>query len=155
MVGGIFVLTLAQRIKCVSSSRYFIPSFKANWHKANEYCFFLGMRLALTDSVERHNAVVEEAKRSEVLDVAATVLWLGASDLGQEGLFYWHATGARVRFMNWRSDNPDDFGGVEDCVALVNIPDKGWHWHANDAGCEAEHYFICENDEHGQEIKEF
>ncbi|XP_053688638.1 collectin-10-like [Sabethes cyaneus] len=154
-MAGLAVLALAEQIKCTSSNRFHIPNLRANWHRATEYCFSLGMQLAIADSEEDHTKMVKFISESEVYNNESTVVWIGASDLAQEGVFYWHASGQRLRYTNWRSDNPDDFGGQEDCVNLVNIPASGWHWHANDAGCIAAHYFICENVHPKQAIELF
>ncbi|XP_065073342.1 C-type lectin 37Db-like [Ochlerotatus camptorhynchus] len=138
-------LSLAQQIKCRSPTRYMIPEFKANWFKATEYCFSLGMQLAVTNSKQHHDRIVEVVKSSPIYKEEDTVVLLGDNDLGEEGVFYWHSTGVRLTYAHWQTGQPDNWKGMEDCVALVNIPASGWNWVANDGSCESIHYFVCEN----------
>ncbi|XP_055606467.1 perlucin-like [Uranotaenia lowii] len=146
VLGGFFLLTsIGQQIKCVSSTRYLIPNFTANWHRANEYCFYLGMQLAIVETPGEHQIIASLVKDSEIFDVNRTVVWLGASDLGQEGIFYWHATGLRLKYAAWGRGQPDDWRGQEDCLVMANVPNNGWSWIANDSNCTAWYYFVCEN----------
>lgn len=120
-----------------------INPLQANWFKAAEYCFSLGMQLAITNSKEDHDRIVEAVKASPIYNAQDTIVFLGGNDLGEEGVFYWHSTGVRLAYAHWQSGQPDNWKGIEDCVALVNIP--GWNWVANDGSCESVHYFVCEN----------
>lgn len=113
------------------------------------------MQLAIVETAEEHSKIVELAKDSDVFKADDFVMWIGADDLGEEGRFVWHATGERVRYANWRSGQPDDNQKLEDCVAIMNIPATGWHWHANDVPCWNSSYFICENVDQRQQIGTF
>ncbi|XP_055620293.1 C-type lectin 37Db-like [Toxorhynchites rutilus septentrionalis] len=146
IVAGLFcVFAVAQRIHCTSPVRYYVSDFRANWYRATEYCFYMGMQPVIVETAEEHNKVIEVVKDSNVFTNDSFIAWIGASDLGEEGIFVWHATGTRVRYANWRPGQPDNDKNQEDCVTLMNMPAAGWEWHANDEPCWNSHYFICEN----------
>ncbi|XP_058837790.1 perlucin-like [Topomyia yanbarensis] len=148
LILGVFcALALGQQMKCFSTTRYYVPPFRANWIRATEYCFSIGMRIAIVQTPQEHNTVVELIKQSEIFNNASTITWLGASDLAREGTYIWHATGIRLQYTNWRPGQPDNMNGIEHCLALMNIPEQGWIWHGNDGPCENEHYFVCDNAE--------
>ncbi|XP_058824562.1 perlucin-like [Topomyia yanbarensis] len=145
MLGVLCALALGQQMRCFATTRYYVPHFTANWYRAAEYCFSLGMRLAIVQTPQEHAAVVEVIKRSDIYNNDSTIAWLGASELAVEGTYYWHATGARLQYANWRPGQPDNYKGNEHCLALMNIPGQGWNWHANDGPCGNAHYFVCDN----------
>ncbi|XP_062549612.1 lectin subunit alpha-like [Armigeres subalbatus] len=145
LVATVGVLSMAQQIKCRSPSRFMIPVFKANWFKATEFCFSLGMQLAITNSKEDHDRIVDAVKASPIYNANDTIVWIGGSDLAVEGDFYWHATGVRLVYAHWQPGQPDNWKNQEDCLSIVNVLSLGWRWVANDGNCEGLHYFVCEN----------
>lgn len=128
--------------------------FQANWFKANEYCNYLGMRLAIISSQEDQAKLIEVLKSTDQFSPTSTEVWIGASDLAEEGNFHWVATGTRLQFTRWHPHQPDNGIGAEHCLELRYIPSEGWDWHWNDRGCSTSHYFACENVE-GREIVQF
>ncbi|KAL1376138.1 hypothetical protein pipiens_017065 [Culex pipiens pipiens] len=144
-----------QQVKCTGLSKYFIPNFTANWFKASEYCHYLGMRLAIVANQQDQAKLIELVKGTDKFDNTSTEFWIGASDLAEEGHFYWHASGTRVLFANWKQNQPDNAGKVEHCVEIRYIPAHGWMWHWNDRDCLQRRYFACEALEIGKEITLF
>jgi hypothetical protein len=69
------------------------------------------------------------------------MLWLGASDIQQEGTFVWETSKTvltAATFTNWSPGQPDNWQGNENCVHI-------WYnsmW--NDANCEAALRALCE-----------
>ncbi|XP_058837792.1 C-type lectin 37Db-like [Topomyia yanbarensis] len=155
MLGAFYALASGQQMQCFSMTRYYVPNFKANWFRATEHCFSFGMRIAIVPTPQDHNAVVEVIKQSEIFNNESTIIWLGASDLAQEGTYVWHATGARLQYANWHPGQPDNYQGNEHCLALMNIPGQGWKWNANDGPCVGEHYFVCDNAEAYKQVGVF
>ncbi|XP_055536471.1 perlucin-like [Wyeomyia smithii] len=145
----------AQRVKCVSDSKYFIPNFTANWFKAVEYCNYLGMRLVVISSAEEQGKVTQMIMDTDKFSNDTTEIWIGGSDLAEEGNFYWHSTGVRVRYTNWKKNQPDNAQNMEHCLEIRYIPVHGWNWHWNDRVCKEQRYFVCENLEPGKEIVMF
>lgn len=64
-------------------------------------------------------------------------VWIGANDLLEEGRWMW-TDGTILAYKNWHKDEPNNFGGREDCGALWN----GMKW--NDWFCSSKAYYICE-----------
>ncbi|XP_055618599.1 perlucin-like [Toxorhynchites rutilus septentrionalis] len=145
----------AQRVKCVFESKYFIPNFTANWFKAVEYCNYLGMRLAVISSAEEQAKLTALVASTDKFSNVSTDIWIGGSDLAEEGNFYWHATGNRIVFTNWKKNQPDNGQKNEHCMEIRYIPEHSWDWHWNDRDCKAARYFVCENLEPGREITFF
>ncbi|XP_052567266.1 perlucin-like [Culex pipiens pallens] len=124
---------------------YVIPYFTANWHKSVEYCNYLGLRLAVIDSREKEAGLYAAVKASDVYSSGSTLVWVGASDLADEGNFHWHGTGRRVAYSNWARRQPDN-AGAEHCVevGLHEYPSLSMQWQWNDRDCKANRYFVCE-----------
>ncbi|XP_001651192.2 perlucin [Aedes aegypti] len=145
-------ICIAQQVKCVAISKYFIPNFTANWFKAFEYCNYLGMRLAIIDTATDQSKLVQMIESTDKFNNVSTEIWIGASDLAQETFFHWHSTGLRVQYTNWMQNQPDNAKGVEHCVEIRHIPAHGWNWKWNDRECTAMRYFVCENLDVGKEV---
>ena len=67
--------------------------------------------------------------------------WIGLSDSAVEGIYSWENDNSLVNYTHWATEEPNDFGGVEDCVAVYAGALAGF-W--NDDYCDSEHYYICE-----------
>lgn len=67
--------------------------------------------------------------------------WIGGSDLGSEGIFYW-INGHNFDYHNFGEVDgeiqPDNFAGIEHCTEM--LPNGIW----NDFICEWPSSFICE-----------
>lgn len=66
------------------------------------------------------------------------VVWLGLNDRSVEGTFVWES-GSASTFENWDANEPNNFGGGEDCAAMRG--DALW----NDAPCDAIYMPLCES----------
>ena len=64
-------------------------------------------------------------------------LWLGASDIKKEGTFEW-SDGSPWDFSAWRSGEPNEANGNEDCLE-GNWDDLKW----NDRNCDHKRMFLC------------
>ena len=67
--------------------------------------------------------------------------WIGLSDSAVEGSYRWESDNSLVNYTHWGTEEPNDFAGVEDCVAVWGGASAGY-W--NDDYCDSEKYFICE-----------
>ncbi|XP_053687357.1 C-type lectin 37Da-like [Sabethes cyaneus] len=130
------------------SKKYYIPNIKVNWHKANEFCNSIGMQLVAIQSQEKNDAVAAFVKSTDKFDNDVCVFWIGGTDLAEEGVFSWTATGKLVTYENWSLGEPNNTNGTEDCMQLVYIPKFKQYWSWNDNNCKTHrYYFICENNE--------
>jgi hypothetical protein len=81
----------------------------------------------------------QEFVYSTIIDkTIALPRWIGLTDSANEGTFVW-ASGEAFSYANWGASQPDDFGGVEDCVELFQ-GDGTW----NDDNCTYEYHSVCE-----------
>ena len=65
--------------------------------------------------------------------------WIGATDQGREGRWYWASSLATVGDFIWEVDQPAN-GASGNCAVLQNA----WEFLGDDYGCSAEKYFICQ-----------
>ena len=65
--------------------------------------------------------------------------WIGGNDLAVEGKFVWTSDNSTLGFENWRSGQPKDSNGNEDCLSLCR--DKQW----NDDNCDRSLPYICKS----------
>jgi hypothetical protein len=113
---------------------------------------FCTTRLAWADAAAAcasygyHLADVEDATedgwiwgRAEGLD-GGTAWWHGYNDRGTEATFAWDG-GATATYTAWRSGEPNDFGGAEDCAAFADDGVGTW----NDKSCTTTILpYVCE-----------
>ena len=94
--------------------------------------------------------ILLEPRTQEKFDIAlnimsdlGTTIWLGASDLEEEGKWVWASDGVEVGAdAGWYPGEPNYYGGREDCMAMrltksamVDFPCGGNHMHA----------YVCDN----------
>ncbi|XP_025098347.1 snaclec trimecetin subunit beta-like isoform X1 [Pomacea canaliculata] len=66
-------------------------------------------------------------------------VWLGITDLFEEGVWMYSGRGTDLTYTKWSSNQPDNYNGMEDCAAL-NITTKLWY----DTHCGSRLFFVCE-----------
>uniref|UniRef100_A0A6F8CKJ4 Galactose specific C-type lectin-1 n=1 Tax=Culex pipiens TaxID=7175 RepID=A0A6F8CKJ4_CULPI len=143
-LGVVVAVNLIVLASCANKT-YHIPSIRANWFKANEFCNSLRMRLVAIKSAAENNALAEFIRATDKFSEDNCSFWIGGSDLAEEGTFIWTGTGERVTYTNWRRDEPNDENGEEDCLQLAYIPGWEYFWHWNDNRCAGQSlYFVCE-----------
>ena len=68
-----------------------------------------------------------------------TKLWFGINDIDIEGTFQ-YATGGNLVFTNWRSGQPDNYGGAQNCAQTFPLIITQWA----DINCDIKFASICE-----------
>ena len=68
-------------------------------------------------------------------------LWIGANDLITDGNWTWISDHSTLAYSNWRTGEPSNNRGVEDCGQLYKQYSLTW----NGAPCSERHGYICEN----------
>nr|XP_019932676.2 lectin subunit alpha-like [Aedes albopictus] len=144
----IIFLLLPYVYHVLCSNSYIIPNLKANWHQASDHCKSSGMELVTITNQADYNQLTAFVARELNCTVLCAV-WIGANDLGSEGTFTWTATGRRVGFTYWKSNQPDNKHGEleEHCVEVLHHPKDNFLWQWNDSVCKHEKYFVCERSE--------
>ncbi|XP_074624200.1 uncharacterized protein LOC141882148 isoform X4 [Acropora palmata] len=117
------------------SSCYLFSDVRKKWADAKTTCRQLGgTLLKIDDANEQHFITWKQTKNWRTR-------WIGLTDSFLEGSYRWESDKSPVNYTHWAKKEPNDFGGVEDCVAVYWGGLAGF-W--NDDYCYSEHYYICE-----------
>jgi hypothetical protein len=118
------------------SSRYRFATLGADapWIVAESDCESDGGHLIVIDDNAENTWLTGELTARNSGDT-----WVGASDHVSEGSFKW-VTGSAVGFATWDINEPNNSGGIEDCVETL----AGGFW--NDAACSHLMAHVCECD---------
>ena len=116
------------------TSTYLFCAGALPWTGARAGCADHGGDLATISDSAENSWVADTAAPSSTLS-----WWIGLNDRATEGTFLW-ADGTPVTFTSWVLEEPNDFGGGEDCTAMREHTDTGW----GDLPCEVERPYICE-----------
>ncbi|KAK7473842.1 hypothetical protein BaRGS_00034893 [Batillaria attramentaria] len=121
------------------SSCYGIGDTPITWPAAQEVCETFGATLAEVEN-SAENDFLKEVARSR----GYQGLWLGGTDIFNEGHFVWAGSRRLIRhvaeFTDWYSGQPDDAGRNEDCLHMLDS--IGYKW--NDVPCTRHQNFACE-----------
>jgi len=109
---------------------YLLGTPAASWAVSSAACDAWGGVLARIDSPEEEALLVQNA---------AGDTWVGLNDLDVEGDMRWDGGGELGAYTRWAPQQPDDFAGSEDCVALL-ADGRGW----NDRPCADLRAYFCE-----------
>lgn len=100
------------------------------------------MNLADIKTSEENNNIRNElisSKYNETGSSNQNRWWIGATDLGSEGIFYWINSGEELKFNDFPNHNTDNVNDNEHCVEIIDQWDYKW----NDLTCDSRLYFIC------------
>ncbi|KAF0312529.1 C-type lectin [Amphibalanus amphitrite] len=112
--------------------QYFADS--RTWHDANAFCSTHGTNGQLASPGSNSIWLV---LWDRLLDNTETRVFMGAHDIGREGLWY-TLDGGGVG-VPWLSSQPDNAGGAEHCLEMIGGA-------ANDIPCDHLRHFICRSD---------
>ncbi|XP_052702222.1 perlucin-like protein [Crassostrea angulata] len=105
-----------------------------NFHNAVVNCSGKGsILIEIKDAAEEKWVLLQSLIRNY------TNLWIGLTDLVEEGQYVYSSSGLKPSYSNWEKSQPD--GGVEeseDCAALHTTQRK-WH----DYPCSDNHSYVC------------
>jgi len=117
------------------SSCYKFSDVRKKWIDAKTDCRASGgYLLKIDDANEQHFISVQQSS-------GYRTRWIGLTDSAAEGMYRWESDGSLVNYTHWGTEEPNDFAGVEDCVAVWGGSSAGF-W--NDDYCDSEKYYICE-----------
>ncbi|XP_076070873.1 perlucin-like protein [Mytilus galloprovincialis] len=114
---------------------------KLPWNEAEWACRKLGGYLVKVNDETENNWLKQQA-----IGVNDHI-WLGAADF-TEGDWIWVVDFSNVTYTDWRSGQPSNWGGKEDCMHL----DKPFRYEWNDAPCSSHMSYICEIEKGGARI---
>ena len=113
-----------------------------NWENARRTCLNYGGDLASVENISEMNFIYSHSSKNWRENY-----WIGLNDQHNESQFVW-SDGTPFNssvYNNWNSGEPNDGGGVEDCVELYL---RRW----NDDKCNSELGYICERPKGEHEI---
>ncbi|XP_068182212.1 CD209 antigen-like [Antennarius striatus] len=115
---------------------YFVSTEKKNWTSSREECIANGADLVVVDSRDEQvfiNRLVNSTQNA----------WIGLNDFYQEGKWMW-VDGSAITTRYWQDDQPNSYGGEQDCGELVPSGTSSGIGEWNDDGCFAVQIWICE-----------
>ncbi|KAG8261889.1 mannose binding [Homalodisca vitripennis] len=115
---------------------YGSSSAQVNWYAAFIQCKFLGGALATIRSREENELI------KELIPLRNDRFWTSGTNY-PEGHWIWMSTGDTLPdFTDWLPGEPNNNGGNENCLHLVESNNQGYMW--NDIPCTELMYPICE-----------
>ncbi|CAG5127967.1 unnamed protein product [Candidula unifasciata] len=119
-------------------SCYGFSDTQVSWAEAARVCQIFNGNLAEIDS-EEENDFVKEFLQSRG---GPEKVWIGATDIFNEGTFEWLSNGGRpLNFTDWQRGQPTDGGSHgQDCLDLIEKNNYTWA----DDSCTSQYNFICE-----------
>ena len=123
-------------VQAFAARSYLFCRQVADWRDAQLLCSKYGYHLASI-----RDAAADRFLGRSAASIASTRWWIGLNDLALKGRWAWQA-GTPVSYVRWAAGEPNDTGGVEDCVELNRFgADGGW----NDEPCDGALPFVCES----------
>ncbi|XP_072020400.1 macrophage mannose receptor 1-like [Amphiura filiformis] len=111
-------------------------NLRKTWDGARSFCVASGGDLASFHS-EAEEVYIRDSY--DALDPDnAYGYWIGLNDRAVEGGYEW-SDGSPVEYTNWEPGEPNDYGGIEECVESFLNPGRAW----NDLDCNAPRHWIC------------
>ena len=106
-----------------------------DWDNAEKKCVQEGAHLASLFSDE-------EASFVRCLQDASSTheTWIGGKRSGNS--FLW-IDGSDFDYYNWKTGQPNNQGGNEDCIMVYSDPGQDWHEKWNDVPCDVKKNFVC------------
>uniref|UniRef100_A0A3B3ZBC8 C-type lectin domain-containing protein n=1 Tax=Periophthalmus magnuspinnatus TaxID=409849 RepID=A0A3B3ZBC8_9GOBI len=131
---------------CFSVSQSHVYHFineSKSWEEARNFCSINYTDLATVENMDDTEMLIEVG--------AGAGAWIGLYNRTEVNrVWLWSLPGLEFdeSDVNWKNKEPNDEGGVENCVYIDNS--KMWH----DGGCEAKRCFICYNNDTGPRKEE-
>ncbi|XP_062577900.1 C-type lectin domain family 4 member M-like [Saccostrea cucullata] len=102
------------------NSQYLILRKNSNWIEAQIECATFGARLAEIETTEENNFL-----RGLIRAAVQDTVFLGGTEVFDEGSWIWYSTLRNVSFTDWASTKPD-YGGTDHCLTLHAFFDFAW-----------------------------
>uniref|UniRef100_A0A8W8KAE7 C-type lectin domain-containing protein n=1 Tax=Magallana gigas TaxID=29159 RepID=A0A8W8KAE7_MAGGI len=120
------------------TSCYMAFNQQLSWNDASMKCLMSGSKLVEIETKAENDFLTTTLPNFK----AGEAYWTGGKDDVTEGLWVWISSGATFGFLNWNQGEPNDAGGIEDCLQLYKRRGRKTYW--NDNYCERSFNFICE-----------
>ncbi|KAH8371008.1 hypothetical protein KR093_005899 [Drosophila rubida] len=121
--------------KILDKYYYIEQNNKVNWFAALHKCRELGGDLVNFENAKEFDAVLKELN-------VRKCYWIDLHDHVQQLKFRSITTGHPASFLRWGSVEPNNLGGNEHCVQLIDF--RRQHLIMNDNKCRRLCFFICQ-----------
>lgn len=119
------------------SSYYEYYNYQMSWLEALKFCERRGGHLAVINSSDENEVVYQLAKPY------TTYAWLGGTDEGKEGNWYWINSDS-FSYTNWNPGEPNNDGSGENCLELMTSDNHPGQWNDVPYNSTRVMGFICE-----------
>ncbi|XP_065935494.1 ladderlectin-like isoform X2 [Magallana gigas] len=120
------------------TSCYMAVNQQLSWNDASMKCVMSGSKLVEIETKAENDFLTTTLPNFNT----GEAYWTGGKDDVTEGLWVWVSSGATFGFLDWNQGEPNDSGGIEDCLQLYKRRGRKTYW--NDNYCEKSFNFICE-----------
>lgn len=128
-----FVKNVIAGIKETDEKYYVLVKEEKNYRDALKHCKVRGGTLAMPKEVKTNSLIATYISEAGLMRA-----YIGINDVEKEGHFMFTDDSPLQNYSNWRTEEPNNAYGGEDCVEMVNT--GGW----NDVECRPTMYFVCE-----------
>ncbi|XP_047439836.1 lithostathine-like [Mugil cephalus] len=147
---GLFFIALSGALVSITfaqSHQYYFVNEQLNWTEAQRFCRNNFTDLATIENIADVNAVTNTGKQSDYTGKA----WIGLYDdlvnswrwSLNDSSFYGEG---ETMYRNWYSNQPNNLGGQQYCVALIAPSPYLGTWF--DIECSVQWSFVCYNGEY-------
>nr|XP_011419778.3 perlucin-like protein [Crassostrea gigas] len=116
------------------NSQYWVGKDLATWHGAEVICSNIGANLVEIESPEEEDFI-----QSLVFNLTESV-WLGATDIAEEGTWLSAEKNTTLTYENWYPGQPNNNDGNQNCLSLYEPFNHTWC----DEDCSELYQYICE-----------
>ncbi|XP_052252967.1 perlucin-like [Dreissena polymorpha] len=121
---------------------YVILQVPASWGEALHYCQAMGASLAVIRNKQEEALIDEYIHRQHDL-IRTGQLWIGGTDLLQEGIFLAPNSLETLTYFNWAPGQPDNIGTGQHCVSIFK-DDAMLRW--DDNNCDVKNWPLCQRE---------
>jgi len=136
-IGVCFWFVCCRSSSCFQGSCYYLGP-KSSWQDAVSYCADTGGVLTSIRSYKENQFL--SGTFLSICRKGETSLhfgcWIGMNDISNEGSWEWY-DGITVNYLKWYNAEPNNYGGNEDCTAMID----GGYW--SDKQCDNLMFPIC------------
>jgi C-type mannose receptor len=127
----------------VYANKYYrFSNVTKSFDEAQGKCASKGGKLFEPRNLQQNNKVADFAHELD----GYKNWWIGVDDKEKEGIFQWSKSKQNINFSNWRSGQPNNLYGNEDCVDIYTTSSSHSEYHGKwfDSDCNNIFRFICE-----------
>ncbi|XP_052254283.1 perlucin-like isoform X2 [Dreissena polymorpha] len=127
---------------------YTILKVMGSYAEGKTYCNMAGASLAVIRSREEEN-LIDSYIRRHMSQIQSSQIWIGGSDILQEGTFLAPGSQEVLTYFNWAPNEPDNAGPGQHCLNIFR-DDSQLRW--DDDNCEFDRFPMCQREQVDQSV---